>query len=424
MRKFLVSIFLLPFLLTLKAASFYQHSIIGSTLSGLSPCSSLSCKNLNNFIFCLRSEVSPYRYYGYRPQLANTPKAKEAYRRFVQAHPRCFENFCQSVCTLPPENYRKDRAIPKTYQPPSSFESSSSKLPIRSHRRSNRAQSSNDFSDDFDSEDSFDDEESEFNYGNSYGFADDTEQRPSRFSRARKTFFGGLKKGYRGFRSGINSTHRWATRKYNKRQDTLRKKRAQKAAQASRICTMNSPEGTQLRALCSACVSHLPPSYQLVPACHVNAAGIPYESSAGGELYRSTSQSHMRNTAFDSSDDGSIDRTPMSATNSRRAAPSPQKRPRPRHTSTGSIHYSQFGNAPAQRPSFQAAFGSRGSSTPRESQPQSASGSQATFASSHSAAESRSVSGDSAISSASQSGESPSTPNVDGFDDVEPFWDR
>lgn len=412
MRKFLIFL-LLPFLYAPKALSFYQHSTVSSIFSGISPCAAIACGNLNHFIACLRSEVSLYRYYGFRPQLANTPKAKEAYRRFAQTHPRCFETFCQNVCTLPPKNYRPHKAIPEKYQTPTSFASQSPGTPIQSYRRSSRSKRSSSGSfDSFDSSgSSF--EDSEFgSYGGEDADTDEEEQQSTRFSRARKAFFGGVKKGYRGFRRGINSTHRWATHKYNKRQTRLRKERVQKARQAAQICTMNAPEGTQLRALCGACLSHLPPSFRLVPACHVNAAGVPYQSRQGGKRYQSTSQSHMQRTDFERPD-ASFDST-YASPRSRHASPS-QGRLGARRVSAGSIHYSQFEGASVPHESFQAAFG------PREGRSVSG-GSQPVSASQPSSSAPRRTASPSA---ASEPGLSPDgSASADGFDDVEPFWDH
>ena len=79
----------------------YAPSFFSTIAGTISPCSTYACTNLRGFKQCAASEISPYRYYALRPQLARTPKALRIFRTLINQHPNCFSSFCEKVCSFP-----------------------------------------------------------------------------------------------------------------------------------------------------------------------------------------------------------------------------------------------------------------------------------------------------------------------------------
>lgn len=338
---------------------------------------------------CLTSEVSPYRYYAFRPEQAGSPGAKRAYRKLVQVHPNCFRSFCENVCTEAPENYR-----PAIDLSPEQSAHGSDRYRSRSRSRARSHSASDGSFDDSFSEGSFSDTGDEFS-GEEEAFESPTSASKSRRKRLSRT----LSRGFKTVQKGYRQTRRWATKKYNKRQENLRERRLQKAEHSRRICQSGTTQGRQLRALCSECVSYLPPSYRIIPACIERKGasqrqGSSYSAGSG----RSPSSRTGSSAWFNPEQSAGLPRAPRSRT----------YRQPPRGFSGSQAPYSQF-REPSERSSYRRAF--RGPET------------SPSFERRAGSSESSDSGRPASLGTPSRRTEGSAQSESDGFADTDPFWD-
>lgn len=82
-----------------------SSSAQGPGLSGLLTCSALSCGSLKGFRQCLASPMSPYQYFIFHPEAITDLRAYQRLRAFTTAHPNCYSQFCNRVCSVVPSKF-------------------------------------------------------------------------------------------------------------------------------------------------------------------------------------------------------------------------------------------------------------------------------------------------------------------------------